>query len=228
MKRTLQSMTLLATMLLVPLAVATAEHLGEPGVMAEDAAVAVATVVAVDEKTREITLKGPEGDEVTFTAGPEVRNFAQIKRGDRVMMSFFEGFALTLGPKGSGVKERLKTLEVARAKPGERPAAMITSSIAAVGVVKAIGLEDRTVTLEGVEETVVLEAAEDVDLSQIKVGNEVEALCIESYAVKVVPAPKVSGTVELESTSVAIGVGVEWGHGKLTLAPEGLNVKLEE
>jgi hypothetical protein len=33
----------------------------------------------------------------------------------------------------------------------------------------------------------------------------------------VVPAPKVSGTVKLESTSVALGIGVEWGHGTLTL-----------
>ncbi len=62
MKRNLQSIALLATMLLVPPAVSAAEHSGEPGdMMTEDATIAVATVVAVDEKTRKVTLRGSEG-----------------------------------------------------------------------------------------------------------------------------------------------------------------------
>jgi len=217
MQRILQSMVLLAIMLWTSLAVFATEHSGEPGAVVADAAVAVATVIAVDEETREITLKGPAGDEVMFTAGPEVRNFAQIKRGDRVMMSYYEGFAVALGPKGSGIRKRVQTMEAERAKPGEKPAAIITNSTAAVGAVQAIDIENRTVTLRGVENTLVLEVAEDVDLSQIKVGDEAEALYVESYAVNVVPAPRVSGTVELESTSVALGIGVEWGTGTLTM-----------
>ncbi len=217
MKHTLQSMALLATMLLVPLAVAAAEHSGEPGLVVEDAAISLATVVAIDKKTREVTLRGPGGDEVTFTAGPEVSNFAEIKRGDRVMVSFFEGVVVALGPKGSVIKKRDKNLAMARAKPGEEPAAMVTGSTAAVGAVKSIDFENRTVTMEGAEDTVVLEVAKEVDLSQLKAGEADEALYIESYAVRVVPAPKVSGTVEVESKSVAIGVGVRWGNGTLTM-----------
>ncbi|NJN48100.1 MAG: hypothetical protein HC808_18290 [Candidatus Competibacteraceae bacterium] len=146
-----------------------------------------------------------------------MRNFNQVKRGDRVLMSYYEGFAVALGPKGSGVKKRLETTSVERAEPGEKPAAMITNSIAAVGAVQAIDVKNRTVTLRGVERTLVLEVAEDVDLSKIKVGDEAEAVYVESYAISVVPAPKVSGTVELESTSVALGIGVEWGSGTLTM-----------
>ncbi|MEE4379024.1 MAG: hypothetical protein V2J55_16150 [Candidatus Competibacteraceae bacterium] len=217
MQRTLQLITLLTMLLCSPWAVFAAEDSSMPGAVVEDAAVAVATVVAIDEETREITLKGPEGDEVKFTAGPEVRNFDQVKRGDRVLMSYYEGFAVALGPKGSGVKKRLERTSVERAEPGEKPAAMITNSIAAVGTVQAIDIDERTVTLRGVERTLVLEVAEEVDLAQIKVGDEAEAVYVESYAVNVVPAPKVSGTVELESTSVALGIGVEWGSGMLTM-----------
>jgi hypothetical protein len=217
MKHILQSIALLATTLFLPLAVSAGEPAGEPGVMVEDAAVAVATVTAIDEKTRQITLKGPEGDTLTFTAGPEVRNFAQIKRGDRVLMSYFEGFALALGPKGSGATGEFTALEVTRAKPGDKPAASVTSRTVAVGTVKAIDHEHRVVTLQGAESTVQLEVSEDVDLSKVKVGDTAEAVYIASYAVQVVPAPKVSGTIKLESTSVALGIGVEWGHGTLTL-----------
>ena len=215
--RSATTLVLLATTLFLPLAVSAAEPSGKPGVMAEDTAVAVATVVAVDEKTRNITLKGPEGDKWTFTAGPEVRNFAQIKRGDRVIVTYYEGFALALGPKGSGAKEKASAVEVARSKPGEKPAMSITETTVAVGVVKAVDHKNRKVTLQGAERTLTLEAAEDVDLSKVKAGDTAEAVYIQSYAVQVVPAPKVSGTIKLESTSIAVGIGVKWGHGTLTL-----------
>lgn len=213
MKHAISSIMLSASMMLSTLAVSAAEA----EAIAADAAVAVASVVAVDEKTRAITLVGPEGDEWTFTAGPEVRNFAQIKRGDRVIASYYAGFALGLGPKGSGVRERIDAVRVDRAKLGDKPAGMLTRSIEAVGLVKAIDRENRAVTLQGAKQTVVLEVSEDVDLSQVKVGDEVEAIYIESYAINVVPAPEVSGTVTLESKSVAIGIGVSWGHGTLTM-----------
>ena len=108
-------------------------------------------------------------------------------------------------------------MEVDRAKKGEKPGVMLTKSIVAVGVVKAVDTKDRVVILEGVENTVVLEVSEDVDISEIKVGGAVEAVYIESYAINFIPAPKVSGTVTLESTAVAFGIGVTWGHGVMTM-----------
>lgn len=192
-------------------------YAAESMVVVDGASVAVATVVSVDGKTRVVTLAGPEGDHWTFTAGPEVQNFDQIKRGDRVIASYYVGFALGIGPKGSGVKDRVDTMEVDRAKKGEKPGVMVSKAIEAVGVVKSIDIENRTVVIEGVKNMLQLGVSEDVDISEIKVGGEVEAVYIESYAVNLVPAPKVSGTVTLESKSVAIGVGITWGHGVMTM-----------
>lgn len=217
MKHNLLIVTLLTTMLWTSVAVFADEGSDKPVILAEDTAVGVATVVAIDAATRKITLKDTDGEEIIFTAGPEVRNFDQVKRGDRVIVSYHEGFALAFGPKGSGLRERVETVDVDRAKLGEKPGVMITDSIAAVGTVMAIDAAHRKVTLKGAKHTVVLEASEDVDLSEVNVGDEVEALYIKSYAVNVIPAPRVSGTVQIESTSVAVGVGVEWGHGTLTM-----------
>lgn len=217
MKHNLIFITLLITIFLMSFSVSASENSDKPVIIGKNTAVVVATVVAIDGASRKITLKGPEGDEAIFTAGPEVRNFDQVKRGDRVIISYHEGLALAFGPKGSGVRERVETVDVARAKLGEKPGAMITDTIAAIGTVNAIDLENRKVTLKGAKKTYILTASEDIDLSQVKVGDEVEALYIKSYAVNVVPAPKISGTVKLESTSVAIGIGVEWGHGTLTM-----------
>ena len=47
-----------------------------------------ATVQAVDKATRAVTLKGPEGNVRTITAGPEVKNFDQIKVGDQVAVRY--------------------------------------------------------------------------------------------------------------------------------------------
>jgi Cu/Ag efflux protein CusF len=211
------TLVLIAATLFMPLAVSASGHSERPVALAEDAAVAVAVVTEVDQKTRKITLRGPEGDKFMFTAGPEVRNFDQIKRGDRLMVAYYEGFALALGPKGSGVKDKASMVDVERAKPGEKPGVSVTETTVAVGVVKAVDHKNRTVTLQGPERTISLEAAENVDLSTVKVGDSAEAVYIQSYAAQVVPAPKVSATLELETTSVAVGVGVQWGHGTLTL-----------
>src|SRR5512135_1538941 len=55
----------------------------EAAVVGETASV-TATVEAIDQKTREVTLKGPKGNTITFTAGPEVKNLAQVQKGDQV------------------------------------------------------------------------------------------------------------------------------------------------
>jgi Cu/Ag efflux protein CusF len=188
-----------------------------PAAGAIDADVAIATVVAIDQKTRKVTLRGDSGNEWTFTAGPEVRNLAQVQRGDQVLVQYYEGFAVALAPKGSGVREREDRLDIARAKQGEKPAGEITSSVDVVATVQAVDPKTRTVTIQGAQQTVELKVADDVDLSQVKVGDQVEASYVESLAISVLPAPKVSGTVQIESKSVALGIGVEWGHGTLTM-----------
>ena len=43
-----------------------------------------ATITAIDKATRDVTLKGPQGNEVTLTAGPDVKNFDKLKVGDQV------------------------------------------------------------------------------------------------------------------------------------------------
>ncbi len=180
-------------------------------------AVAVDVIVKIDKDSRAITLKNEEGKEWTFTAGPEVRNFDQLKRGDLVIMEYYSGLAIALEPKGSGLEERTSDLEVDRAKAGEKPGMKVTASTYILAEVKAVYLEYRVVFIEGPENTLVLKVSDEVDLTQVEVGQQIEALYTESYAISVVPAPKVSGTVTMKIKAVAFGIGVEWGSGTLTM-----------
>src|SRR6218665_2442720 len=41
-----------------------------------------AAVEAIDQTTREVTLKGPLGNSVTFTASPQIERLNEVKVGD--------------------------------------------------------------------------------------------------------------------------------------------------
>ena len=49
-----------------------------------------ATIIALDAAKREMTLKGPDGKEATMVAGPEVKNYGQLKVGDKVDIQYVE------------------------------------------------------------------------------------------------------------------------------------------
>ncbi len=183
---------------------------------ASSSAVAVAVVTAISPETRELTLK--DGDnEFTFVAGPEVRNFDQIKRGDLVLVGYYTGLMIDLKPANGEKPSRLDVIELMRAPKGDKPGGAIRQTIHAVGVVEQVNKKDRTVKIQGAKKTVILKASKDIDLDKVKKGDRVEATFTTLYAVQVEPAPKVSGTIKLKTTSVAAGIGYEWGSGTMTM-----------
>jgi hypothetical protein len=209
----------LAVMLVLPALVfpTSAQAEAESAVVAADAAVTVDVILNIDQETRAITLKDEDGVEWVLVAGPEVRNFDQLKRGDLVIMEYYSGLAIALEPKGSGLKARISEIEVERAKQGDKPGGKVTESTYAAAQVTAVDQDQRTVTLQGARGSIRLGVGDGVDLSSIEVGQEVEALYTQSFAVSVEPAPAVSGTVKMEIKAVALGIGVEWGGGTLTM-----------
>jgi Cu/Ag efflux protein CusF len=190
---------------------------GEKGATIGGAGVAVATIVKIDKKTREITVRNEDGEKATFMAGAGVRDFDQLKRGDLILTEFYGALALALVPKGSGLKERVDQIVIKRAKKGKKPGVTIKQITTASGVVKSVDPKKRLVTVEGVQKTLTLKVADDVDISKVKVGKPVEAAFIMYYAIKVEPAPKVSGTITFKTRAVAVGVGYEWGKGTLKM-----------
>ena len=67
-----------------------------------------ATVVAVDQATRMVTLKGPDGKTFEVQAGSAVRQLDQVKPGDAVSVTYTESLAFQVAPKGEtpqGVSE---------------------------------------------------------------------------------------------------------------------------
>jgi hypothetical protein len=66
---------------------------GMAGIGTSDTISVRATVKAVNKKTRMVTLVGPQGDTLTLKVSDEVRNLAQVKPGNRVIVKYHASIA---------------------------------------------------------------------------------------------------------------------------------------
>ncbi len=147
-----------------------------------------ATITAIDKSSRTITLKGPKGDEVKVEAGPEVKNFDQLKVGDVVDMRYRETLALEL-KKGGGMKvEKTEKAAAVGAKPGETPAGVVGRQVTVVGDVIALDAATQTVTVKGPQRTVELKVRDPEQFKLIAVGDQIQATYTEALALSVTPA----------------------------------------
>jgi len=160
-----------------------------PAVMVGAGAVGMATVEAVDMTSREVSLRLADGKLMTFIAGEEVRNLAQVAVGDRVIVKYSVGMIMALSPSDSKVRSREDRVEVGRAEPGQKPAGIVRKTVEATASIMAVDQKARTVTLQGALRTVTLPVADDIDITKLKVGDMVDAVYQESLAISVEPAP---------------------------------------
>jgi Cu/Ag efflux protein CusF len=146
------------------------------------------TITAIDAATRLVTLKGRGGRETTLTAGPEVKNFAQLKVGDKVKVEYVEALTLELKKGSTTLVARTEQAGAAGAKPGERPAGMVGRQVTVTAEVVDLNPKTQVVTLRGPERTVRLKVADPEQFKRITKGDRVEAIYTEALAIVVEPA----------------------------------------
>ena len=153
-----------------------------------------AQVVAVDAKTRTVSLRGPGGNIVDVVAGDEVKNFAQIKVGDFVVVRYLEALTLQLKKTKSGVRESAEREGAATAAPGERPAGAAARQVTVIADVTHVDPKARTITLKGPKgRLVTLDVQNPEQFKVVKVGDQVEATYTEAIAISVEPSPASAG-----------------------------------
>ena len=164
----------------------------EPGRVAAVRAVEVsARIVGIDKATRTVTLKGPQGNVVDVVAGDEVRNFAQIKLGDFVVVRYAEAITLELKKSGGKAGDVTVNKDAARAAPGQRPAVAGSREVSAIATVTAVDKKKSTITLKGPRGNVVtLPVQNPEQFNVVKKGDQVEVTYTEALALSVEPAPK--------------------------------------
>ena len=145
-----------------------------------------ATIVSIDAASRGITLKRQDGKVVTTTLSDEVRNFEQLKVGDKVVAEYSQALALEL-KKGGGATPAITggdTLK--RAEQGQKPGGKAVRTVAVLADVVSVDTKHKIVTLKGPGGNVVEMIVEDPEqLKNIKKGDQVQALYTESLVLKV-------------------------------------------
>ena len=150
-----------------------------------------AQVVGVDKATRTLTLKGPKGNVVDIVAGPEVKNFDQIKAGDVVVARYAEALTLELRKTKSDATGPVVTEGAAKAKPGDKPAVAGARQVTVIASVTALDPKKSTITLKGPKgKVVVLDVQNPDQFKVVKKGDQVEVTYTEALALSVEPTPK--------------------------------------
>jgi hypothetical protein len=157
---------------------------GRPFFKATEKVTVTSTVIGLDKNTRVVTLKGERGDTVAIKCGSEVKNFAQIKVGDTVKMSYTEQLDISIEDPGkAAVSAEAST---GSAKVGDMPAASATTKTQYKAEITAINLENGTATLKGVDgDQFLVSPLYPENLKKVKVGEIVVFTTTETIAVKV-------------------------------------------
>jgi plastocyanin len=150
-----------------------------------------ATVQAIDQSTRMVTLKGPQGNSVTFKASDEVRNLAQVKVGDEVKFAYYESVAVRVLKAGEAFPPPSESAAMARAKPGEKPAGVIGAETVVNATITAIDKKAKTATLKGENgKSVTVTPLRPEKLDEVKVGDRIVITYTEAVAISVEKAEK--------------------------------------
>ena len=151
-----------------------------------------AIVTAVDQSQRLVTIRGPQGNEVTLEAGPEVRNLAQVQIGDTVRVIYEQAYVATLmDAEEVSSSVPLAAVGAIRAEPGERPGAAVGSIVTMSVKIESVGPDGLTVTFSGPDGQLtaiyVLREESQAFVRSLRPGDIVELTFAEALAITVEP-----------------------------------------
>jgi Cu/Ag efflux protein CusF len=147
---------------------------------------ATATVKAVDQATRKVTLQPESGEAFDFVAGPQVKNLAQVQVGDTVTVEYVESIALEVRRADGSQPDIAVTAAASAAKLGEKPAGAIGDAVTVSAVIVAIDTVTLRVTVKGPQGNLrVLQVKEAKKLENVKVGDMIYATYTEAIGISV-------------------------------------------
>lgn len=154
---------------------------------ARDQITATAFVASVNLERRELVLRGKGNKLHVISVGDEVRNLAQIKSGDRINFTYYEALALDLERSAPGTPFRRERMTADQTAPNQQPAGMASKHMEMVAKVTKMNKQKRKVTLQSTTDAVTLRIPQKIDLSKLRIGDQVRANYVQELAISVEP-----------------------------------------
>jgi len=143
-------------------------------------------VDAIDYKNRTLVLKDADGNSHFMKAGPEIRNFPQIKVGDEVITEHTQSVAILVDkPKGKPAGGQAQAIK--RAPLGAKPAMDAINVIGISATVEKIDYDKRMITLKGPEGKVITTKVDPslTRFNEVKKGDMIYMQITEEFAIRV-------------------------------------------
>ena len=143
-----------------------------------------ATVEAVDQLTRMVTLKGSSGNSVTFRVSDEVKNLMRVNVGDVVKFKYYESLSVRVLKKGEAFPKAGESEVMSRAKKGEMPGGVKGTKTTVNATIMAIDKAAKTATLKLEDgKTVTVTPRDPKNLEKVKTGDRLVITNLEAVAV---------------------------------------------
>jgi hypothetical protein len=148
-------------------------------------------VLKTDPKTRIITFKNKEG-ESRFVAGPEITNFAQIKKGDRVNVTYETAVAIELiKTKSTGIRSKVETSTVTNSKPNEKPSEVIANTTTIIADIVGVDRDKKLVSVKGPSGNITTVTVKNPALlKDVAVGEQVKVVYFDAMAASITTPKK--------------------------------------
>lgn len=160
----------------------------EPALIAEEYTEGEATVVAVNQPARSVTLSNARG-QVTTVKVPADVDLTRLKVGDTVLIGILQSLSAQVLPPGSALLGT--TVATGSTPPGQPSGRAWGQQVTIVAEVTAIDLTTHTVTLRGGDGETHTIAVKDPQTQQrmtnLKIGDLVQLSYSEALAARVVP-----------------------------------------
>ncbi|AOE86142.1 hypothetical protein [Pseudomonas sp. TCU-HL1] len=158
---------------------------GVPGGVESETEQVWAVVTAVDQQKRTFTLEDEQGNRQTFNAVPQMRNFSQLKAGDRVKAIVTHERVIQLRAPGQDRNDAAAGL-VATTPQGSKPGMLVADTEEVTAIVKAIDTTQHTATLEFADGSrKVVRVRPDIELKPSYLNQEVAIRMSSALAISV-------------------------------------------
>jgi len=162
----------------------------KPSFSASQSMTVTALVEAIDHETRVVTVRKPDGEEITFTASDEVRNLAQVNVGDYLVAEYVETVSIEVMANDGMEAEAAGASAMARAEEGEMPGFAAMDAMVVTATVEEINLETNTFKLKEPDGSInEYRARNPENLKRAAVGDLVVTTVTASVAIVVEEKP---------------------------------------
>ncbi|WP_337073178.1 hypothetical protein [Aeromonas veronii] len=155
-----------------------------------EAVSAQAKVTAIDIASRKVSLTNAAGEAFDIIAGEQVTNLANLTVGDTVALRYLQMLDLDLIKGGAGVRQRIVEVAADKAGAGEKPGAGVARKVTLYGDVIAVDKAQQTITVKGVDHTLMLKVHDPAQLALIAKGDQIKAVQTQAVGIGIVPEKK--------------------------------------